>query len=99
MCFGVEEEDEDDDSPEDSFDTIKTLLKEILDLGEGEARDIEFDRAHRMGRKRDTAVRPIVVCTNKGICEEERSKNQETLCQSSVAQRNHGQTHAVILSF
>ena len=69
MCFGVEEEDGDDESAKDCFDKIKTLLKEILDFGEGEARDIEFDRAHRMGRKHDTAVRPIVVGTNKGVCE------------------------------
>ena len=59
--FGVDEEDGDDDNAEDCFDKIKAFLKEILDFGEGEARDIELDRAHRMGRKRDTTIRPIVV--------------------------------------
>ena len=61
MFFGVDEEDGDEDSAEDCFDKIKTFLKEILDFGEGAARNIELDRAHSMGRKRDTAVRPIVV--------------------------------------
>ena len=61
MFFGVDEEDGDDDNAEDCFDKIKAFLKEILDFGEGEARDIELDRAHRMGRKRDTTIRPIVV--------------------------------------
>ena len=61
MFFGVDEEDGDDDNAEDRFIKIKTFLKEILDFGKGEARDIELDTAHRMGRKRDTEVRPIVV--------------------------------------
>ena len=61
MFFGVDEEDGDDNNAEDCFDKIKAFLKETLDFGEGEARDIELDRANRMGRKRDTAVRPIVV--------------------------------------
>ena len=52
MFFGVDEMDGDDDNAKDCFNKIKTFHKEILDFGEGEARDIELDRAHKMGRKR-----------------------------------------------
>ena len=109
MFFGVDEEDGDDDNAEDCFDKIKAFLKEILDFGEGQARDKELDRAHRMGRKRDTAVRPIVVKFHRysdrekvrirGYEKRDILKTKKTLCQSSVAQRNHGQTQAIILSF
>ena len=61
MFFGIAEEEGDDDSTEDCFDKIKTFLKDNLDFGEGDAEGIELDRAHRMGRKRHAAVRPIVV--------------------------------------
>ena len=61
MFFGLEEEARGSDDDENCFEKINTFLKENLAFAEGEVGKIELDRAHRMGRKRDGAVRPIVV--------------------------------------
>ena len=52
--FGLEEEDE-----EDVEEKVKAFLDEKLDLYE--CNRIEFQRAHRVGRKRPGSSRPIIV--------------------------------------
>ena len=55
------------------FSILYTFFKEILVFGEVEAKDIELDRAHRMGRKRNKAVRRKVVQVHRySECEKVR---------------------------
>ena len=62
LLFGIEEERGfRNDNNEDCIRKAQEFLCDNLEFEEGEVRQIKLDRAHRIGRKRDDTMRPVVV--------------------------------------
>ena len=62
LLFGIEEERGfRNDNNEACIMKVQEFLRDNLEFEEGDIRQIEIDRAHRIGRKRDDTMRPMVV--------------------------------------